>query len=159
MGTETFVYEMKIIAPLLVVAAGLITLVCITSMSRVDKASGDGLTANVETTAQAETAKSQKSRIHGSTDPRIHVSTDSRIHGFTVSWFHGCIHSWINLKISFSDSLLHSRPFTFFQSGPEEGDFVLSELNISNILRSLPSVCSGMLSFKHAWFLLTRNGL
>ena len=47
---------MRIIAPLFVVASGLITLVCTTSMSRVDKSSGDGLAPNVETTAQGETA-------------------------------------------------------------------------------------------------------
>ena len=61
-GTETLVNEMRIIAPLLVVASGLITLVCIISMSRVDKASGDGLAPNVETTAQGETAKSEKTK-------------------------------------------------------------------------------------------------
>ena len=59
-GTETLANEMRIIAPLLVVASGLIILVCITSMSRVDKASGEGLAPNVETTAQGETAKTQK---------------------------------------------------------------------------------------------------
>ena len=56
MGTETLANEMRNIAPLLVVASGLIILVCITSMSRVDKASGEGLAPNVETTAQGETA-------------------------------------------------------------------------------------------------------
>ena len=57
MGTETLANEMRITAPLLVVASGLIILVCITSMSRVDKASGEGLAPNVETTAQGETAE------------------------------------------------------------------------------------------------------
>ena len=56
-GLRLLANEMRIIAPLLVVASGLIILVCITSMSRVDKASGDGLAPNVETTAQGEIAK------------------------------------------------------------------------------------------------------
>ena len=55
-GLRLLVNDMRIIAPLFVVASGLITLVCTTSMSRVDKASGEGLAPNVETTAQGETA-------------------------------------------------------------------------------------------------------
>ena len=56
-GLRLLVNDMRIIAPLFVVASGLIILVCTTSMSRVDKSSGDGLAPNVETTAQGETAE------------------------------------------------------------------------------------------------------